>query len=755
MLFQKYFQQTVPMKSMSREELLNFTSASNCHICEESFKDEIEKVRDHCHFSGRYRGAAHSLCNLNFKCSQVIPVVFHSLSNYDGHLFIRNLVKKCKGKIDLLPLNKERYISFTITFKNGLKFRFIDSFRFMNSSLDKLASYMDKDHFHIVKSHFRNLTETQFNLISKKGIYPYDYTDSYSKLASTTKLPAKEHFFNSLTNKDISDGDYNHAQTVWNEFNIKNLGEYSDLYLKSDVLILADVFENFRNSCMTTYKLDPVNFFSLPGFTWSAMLKYTKVELELISDIDVLMFVERGIRGGLSQCSIKYSKANNKYLNDRYNPNESENYLIYLDINNLYGLAMSQYLPYGGFKWLNVTTEITNFILHDVKSDSDRGYLLEVDLEYPRNIHDLHNHLPLCAEHKCPPGSKQKKLLATLESKSRYVIHYRNLQQCVKLGMLLRKVHRILEFKQSAWLKNYIDLNTRLRTQATNEFERNQYKLINNAVFGKTMENIRKHRVVKFVKRWHGRYGAEHYISQPNFHSSVIFNNNTVAIEMNKTEILFNKPIYVGMCILDVSKIFLYRFHYDYMLQKFGHQNCHLLYTHTDSLIYNIQHNDIYETIKRDSHMFDTSGYAEDNIFGISRLNKKVLGMMKDECNGGILYEFVGLKSKLYSFKVQNPNDINNTNTTNSQSDSAIVIKKAKGVLDSVVRNTISFDDYLKCIRENVTLLREQRMIRSSTHDIFTIKQNRVALAANDDKRCIQPDGIHTLAWGHYLLSDC
>ncbi|KAK4886133.1 hypothetical protein RN001_002404 [Aquatica leii] len=627
-----------------------------------------------------------------------------------------------------------------------MKFRFIDSFRFMNSSLDKLSSYLDNDHLHIIKSQFSNASSKQFELLKRKGVYPYDYTDHYDKLLTTTTLPSKEHFFNSLTATHISDDDYLHAETVWREFNISNLAEYSDLYLKTDVLLLADVFENFRHGCMHTYKLDPAHYYTVPGYTWDAMLKFTQIELELISDIDMLMFVERGIRGGLSQCSMKYSKANNKYL-DNYNPNALDSYLIYFDVNNLYGLAMSQFLPYGGFKWLD-TDEIANFNLKNVSNVSTTGYLLEVDLEYPPCIHDVHNDLPLCSEHKHPPGSKQKKLLATLHHKSRYIIHYQNLQQCLKLGMQLKRVHRILEFKQKAWLKNYIDLNTRLRKLTSNDFEKNLYKLLNNAVFGKTMENIRKHKVIKLINRWHGRYGAEHYIAQPNFHSRTIFDNNTVAIEMNKNEIIFNKPIYVGMCILDISKTYLYNFHYEYMLKKFGHQNCRLLYTDTDSLIYNLYHNNIYDSIKTDFHMFDTSDYDEDNIFGISRLNKKVLGLMKDECSGRVMLEFVGIKSKLYSFKVQ----CDSSNTYEA-------VKKAKGVVDNVIRNTIFFEDYLNCVRQNTTLLREQRSIRSSKHDIFSIKQNKIALAGNDDKRYILSDGVNTCIYilkrHHYNHQHC
>ncbi|RLU15214.1 hypothetical protein DMN91_012208, partial [Ooceraea biroi] len=410
---------------------------------------------------------------------------------------------------------------------------------------------------------FSNLSIEDFDLLTRKGVFPYVYVDC-EKLQDT-RLPPRESFYSSLTGDTISESAYAHAEDIWQRFAIQTLDEYSDLYLKTDVLLLADIFENFRDSCITSYGLGAAYYYTLPGFTWDAMLKHTRINFELLTDIDMVMFIERGIRGGLSQCSNRYARANNKYM-ESYDSSKPSSYLTYFDVNNLYGWAMSQPLPYADFQWVD---DVSDFDVNAIAPDSSTGYILEVDLEYPQHLHDAHIDLPFCPTRDKPPGKRQNKLFATLYDKGRYVIHYHNLQQCTRHGVRITKIHRVLQFAQSAWLRRYIELNTQFRMRATNDFEKNLYKLMNNAVFGKTMENVRNHMDVKLVMKWNGKYSAEALITKPNFHSRSVFSENLVAIELRKFEVKFNKPIYVGMCILDISKTCLYEFHHKYMaLQK-------------------------------------------------------------------------------------------------------------------------------------------------------------------------------------------
>jgi len=297
----------VPMVNFDYEK---FNSATHCHICEKPFAPDDTRVRDHCHLTGRYRGPAHSNCNLNYKDSHFIPIVFHNLSGYDAHFIIKEIATAYEGQVDLLPITKEKYISFTKNVKSTkntdkktcIKLRFIDSYKFLNTSLDKLASFLSKDKLRILQREFSKLSIENFDLLTRKGIFPYEYIDCVEKLEEMC-LPSRESFYSSLTDDTVSESDYAHAANVWQRFSIRTLGEYSDLYLKTDVLLLADIFENFRDSCIASYGLDPAYYYTLPGFTWDAMLKYTRINFELLTDIDMVMFVERGIRGGLSQCS--------------------------------------------------------------------------------------------------------------------------------------------------------------------------------------------------------------------------------------------------------------------------------------------------------------------------------------------------------------------------------------------------------------------------------------------------------------------
>ena len=231
------------------------------------------------------------------------------------------------------------------------------------------------------------------------------------------------------------------------------------------------------------------------------------------------------------------------------------------------------------------------------------------------------------------------------------------------------------------------------------------------------------------------RYGAEAMIAKPNFHSRSVFAENLIAVEMRKLEVKFNKPIYVGMCILDISKVCLYEFHHEYMSPMYR-DKCKIMYTDTDSLIYYIECDNVYETMKRDIARFDTSDYPADNVYDMPLANKKVLGLMKDENNGVLMTEFVGLRAKMYAARVDGKKDI----------------KKAKGVKNNVVARTITFDDYTRCLNEEIEMTRRQSCIRSKLHEVYTISESKIALSPYDDKRYVVPDSTETLPWGHWRI---
>ena len=326
--------------------------------------------------------------------------------------------------------------------------------------------------------------------------------------------------------------------------------------------------------------------------------------------------------------------------------------------------------------------------------------ILEVDLEYPKKLHDLHNDYPLAPEQI--EVNKVEKLIPNLWNKKKYVIHYENLKQYLNLGLKLIKIHRGIKFEESQWLKKYIALNTDLRTKARNEFEKDFFKLLNNSVFGKTMENIRNRVDIKLVT---DRKKAEKLAAKPNFKHCNIFCEELIAIHMKKTSVIMNKPVYLGMCILDLSKTLMFDFYYNYSKKKYG-DKAKLLFTDTDSLMYEIQTEDFYKDVNGDvKDRFDTSDYPPYHPSGISAgCNKKVLGMFKDEAGGKIIDEFVGLRAKLYSYKMFEGKES----------------KKCKGIKKIVVKNSIKHEDYKNCLFTGKEQLRKMNVIRSHKHEVYT-----------------------------------
>ena len=328
---------------------------------------------------------------------------------------------------------------------------------------------------------------------------------------------------------------------------------------------------------------------------------------------------------------------------------------------------MSQPLPTGGFHWVELRKDWgPKTIVEVLSAKKDRGYFLEVDVAYPKDLHDYHNDLQFMSAKMKINGVE--KLVPNLYYKRKYVIHIEALKQVLDHGLVLEKIHRAIKFKQSAWIREYIDFNTRLRTAATNDFEKDFYKLMNNSVFGKAMENIHKHRNIKLVNN------EEEYlrnVMRPNFKSGTLLGPDLMSCEMGKIKVVMKKPVYLGQAILDRSKTIMYEFHYDYLKHTYGDDELKLCHMDTDSLIYRIKTEDFYKDIEDDLETrFDTSVYVPDSPLPIG-LNKKVIGLMKDELGGEIMKEFVSLRPKMYSYKVGNSE-----------------LKKCKGIKKCVIKKT-------------------------------------------------------------------
>ncbi|XP_050059716.1 uncharacterized protein LOC126551002 [Aphis gossypii] len=594
-----------------------------------------------------------------------VPIFFHNLA-YDSHFIIREL--GCNDKdIHVIPNSSEKYISFSKEIAPKFNLKSVDTYRFMAEKLSKLA---------------KNLSEDKLRFRETIKVFSIEIT---------------------LTDENITDNDYIHAKNVWNVFNIKTLGEYSDHYLKTDVVILADVFVNFRDLCLSTLELDPAHYMTAPGFAYDCMLKYTKIELERLKCPNMLLFIENSIRGGITQSTKRYAKANIPNIEGlNYNSNEPITWITYLDCVNLYGKSMLTELPFKDFEWV----DDFNIDVTKIADDSEVGYILQVDVDYPKNLHKTHNDFPFLTLNECSPNSNVKKLLTTLLPKKNYIVHYKNLKQAISHGLKIVKIHRAFRFSQKKWMSSYIEFCTKMRTEAKNEFEKEFWKLLINSVFGKCMENVRTRASIKLVSS--GKK-ANKLMAKTNFKDRTIYSKNLMAIHQHKETIKFDKAIYVGSAILDVSKTFMYDFHYNVMKKKYD-RKISSLYSDTDSLIYTIQTKNFFDDLKNDLlPYFDTSNYPKDH-YCFSEIHKSQPGFFKDELKSIILKEFVSLRPKLYAYKT-----IDDT-----------VEKKAKEILNAFINHRSV---------EKKQSHRNMNFIQSNKHVVHSKTMNKLVLSANDDKR--------------------
>ena len=724
------------------ESIDKYAKETHCHICGGEFTCETakRKVFDHCHTTGKFRGAAHSGCNLHLTLLKFIPILIHNLK-YDSKLFIEWIANLSKTEKDLriIPGTSENYKFIALKVEVGeyiqkhnqtrckfcnIKFkellttckackqegpnlvhkkegsiqkiyvevRFIDTLAFLGTSLEKAvnnelginSAYCAKckKHRPLKNPKLRVVRDTivaydkcetceneiltncnyeRFTLFNKifsdmsledkcylliKGEYPYEWVDSFDKF-NETKLPAQECFVSKLSGKSISSSKYKFIQRMWNHFDFKNFGQYHDLYLRLDTILLHDVFINFRKMCYDNYNLDPVYYVSAPHLANNAALKFTGQEIELYTDQSMYDLMSEGIRGGISMVSNSHAIANNCYFYDPkhdkvvklskkkaeekgiYNSKKHVSFIMYLDANNLYGWAMSKKLPVKDHKWM--TQEEIQFVkknIMNIDDESDTGYSLVVDLKIPEHLHDTFNDYAPAPVHFAPnfndlsefqkwmidqklgskPSNKTKNLMCTLNDKTHYIIDYRILKEYMSEGVELVNIHSGIKYTQLAWLKPYIEKNTKLRQQAKNDSEKEFFKLMNNSVYGKQMENVRDRTNVHITKSLN-KYLK--HINSKKFQHRTIINEDMILVYGKNITVKLNKPIFGGFCILELSKLLMYKYYYKYLKKQYG-DKVKLLQTDTDSFIIYVECDDFYEDMKKNIHWFDSSDYPDD-----------------------------------------------------------------------------------------------------------------------------------------------
>ena len=735
-----------PMHPLTKKQQRKYNRAQTCMACKDYFVDFNYKVRHHCHVTGKYLGPCCNRCNLSLKYRReknryVTPIIAHNGKNYDNNFILKHFDPKKFPVEDIyaIPLNSEKYISFA--FDN---FRFLDSCQFLAASLENLVSTLlksGKDKFVHTSRHFPNC-----DLLLQKGIYPYEHMKSRANF-DETEIPPQDAFYSALTEECVDDDEYHRAQKIWENFGCRTMRDYHDLYLATDVLLLADVFENFRELGRKHFNLDPAHYFTLPGYSWDACLKMTGVKLELLQDPTMYLFFENSIRGGIAMISNRYAKANNKYLEDRddYDPTEPAKYITYLDANNLYGTTFREPLPVGDFKFLS-DSEIADFDVTSIPTRGPKGYILEVDLEYPAHLHDLHNDYPLAPEKMTvtsdllSPYAKSfdrrsaptSKLVPNLRDKQHYVVHYRNLQLYLSLGLRLAKIHSIMEFTQSSWLCSFVDHCTANRQRASTDAEKDFWKLTVNSVFGKSMENVRKRCNISLVSE---PKRALKLSAKPTFKGFKIINEHLGALKMAKGRLVLDKPIYTGFTVLEISKLIMYDFHYNRIIARYGNK-AKLLFTDTDSLCYCIQTPDLYRDMEAELDVYDTSNFDPEHPL-FSKTNEKVLGKFKSETGSKAPREFVGLRPKMYSLQISKREKPKMT---------------AKGIKRGFVAKHVRHEQFLNTLKTKLPTQANFKAFRSTNHVVRTLDIQKNCLSAFDDKRYLLVDGRQSYAYGHWRI---
>jgi hypothetical protein len=612
--------------------------------------------------------------------------------------------------------------------------------------IDNLAESGGIDRFPILQQHYPNAHHQ--DLLMRKNAYPYSWVSGPHKF-NAERLPPKEDFFNDLNKEAISDAEYEHSLLIWETFSMKTFKDYHTLYLELDVITLADVLVNFRKTMISTYDLDPFHFISLPGYAWESMLKFTDIKLEVLSDVDQYLFLEKGIVGGISMACQRHVVANvpGTPCYDKSRPIKT---LAQFDVNSLYPQAMGASLPTSEYVFIS-DEDIKNLDVMEIPDNGDYGYILSCAINIPTHLHDMFNDLPPLPEKiivkdewlssysrdlkdkfQIKPN-KIPKVVPNLYNKDSITLHYVHLKLCIRLGLKLEKIHRVLRFRQSPWLKKIMTFNMEARKNASNPFEAMMVKTMSNSIYGKCLQSPRGKKDVRLVSN---KQKLEKLIRKPNMKSFEIFDENLALVELQRTEALFNNPLPCAFAILDISKAIMYNTYYEKLMKAYGSQHLRLFYIDTDSLLVSIEGVNLFEEMEKHSDWFDTSNFEKDHpMFSVK--NKGQYGLLKSETGSRLIQEYVGLRAKMYSLLCSD-----HTEKT-----------VCKGIQKSVINKELKHSLYKQCLFSDSLFRHEMHQIKSRKHRLYTLHLNKISLCPFDDKRYILPKQYHeTLAFGHWKI---
>jgi DNA polymerase type B, organellar and viral len=777
-------------------------TATHCYLCKKSFASHdhfgnpLVKVFDHDHMlpalpaGNNFRGIACSSCNIKFAVSKKIPVICHNGKGYDFKLLAGKIplerLKIEKRELRLIGKSTEELIGFSI---GNLEFK--DSLQFAPESLSTLADLLHDDEFRILRSVYPD--EKQFRACRKKQFFPYNYLDKPDKLSSKPLLPPRSEFFNDLTQKNISETEYEELKVTLTELGLDLTNDffesYVEMYVTLDCLLLCDVICNLRASVWENYHLEMLNFVSNPGLSEAACLKMTNTRLELLTDSEMYLWFQTSCRGGIVQSPVRYSEANNSEMGDRFDASKPVKWISMVDIVNLYGSTMCQYPHgYGNFQWMTAT-ELAEFDISQYDEFGNVGYLLCTNWKIDPAKHDYFStfcpfpqkmiitenmlsryHKTMLSRYQQKLG-KPERLVCTLQDQENYLMSatvakfYKE-----ELGLHLVSVTGGIKYSQSRWLAPYIAMNTALRQSATSDFQRKYFKSLNNSLFGRTLMDTSRFRDFTLIST---AQELRQRLGNPLFKNYTKLGENVVMIEMARKCVLQNRPIYLGANILDISKIYLYRFVYQTLMNALSsiglsHKNLLINYTDTDSICFTVInvkniYTDLYAKFR---DQLDTSDFPTTHVI-YSSANRKVPGKFTIETKQHTIEYIAVLASKAYAIKLFDHEQSSSGSSNSSNNGSNVMKVKAiprreivskltpadfkHALLSSALTHSI-FDPQQAA--SGLANMKECEFyhFRSAKQQIYTCKTKRRCLYPNDLKAFILDDGITCLPYFHSKL---
>ena len=742
-----------PLK-MTDADWNHYFQQTECGLCGITFGEAGAKYRDHDHLNSKYRNALCNGCNLGRAGLRTrdIPVFAHNAGRFDSKFLIRTMAirnRKYSHRFRVIQKNKET--NLVIFFA---EYVFLDSCNWLSSKLSDLIDLRLLDEkkddckrvFPLIYKFVGEETE-KYNFLTRKQVFPYSSLKGEESL-KLNSLPPKNAFYNTLSKQHITDEDFDHAHNVWAKFECKNMGDYLKIYLAIDVLSLAQLFEDYRVMEFRQFAVDPSYFFSLPHFSWNTMLKYTGVKFQLIRDVEIYNFFRMSIRGGLTFITTRYAKANLPDMHD-FSPENPRLEITYFDARGLYSHCLRRPLPHSDFKWLT-SEEIKKFSLEDICKIEGEGFVLEVDVSFPKELHDYFRDYPPLAEHiTCKPDqwtehqknlaatsgqgikniSMTKKLISHLGERKNYVVHAQHLLTCKKLGVKIEKIHRILTFKQSSWVRSYIDVIAEKRKNARSVFESNNLKLQANSIYGYLLQDTSKRQNNRFVTKNSEMLKLSR---KPTFKYVDIYSKHLASVSVRPQNITAMSAIAAGFCVLEYSKRHMLMFWYNFLKRVYPNDgDIKLLMTDTDSFIVATRNQEeVIKMMNRHSRYFDMSECPKPYH---STTNAKRTGTFKDELGGNQqILAFYGLRAKSYCLKFKNYDQ-----------------KKQKGLPQCVVRDigSINYHKALFNTHKESIIKHKYQSLRSLKQQLYTVSEEKRGLSCFDDKRIILNNNIDTVPY--------